>query len=321
MRLTVPFVQRNRFQITLFVSFIIFLLFLIYKVPEAYLKADYYIILLRTFSIYSIIAFALTILVAAGEMDISFGSTLALATYVFTQIFKNTGNAFLGMVVALIIGGLLGFLNGVITTQFKLPSLLVTLGTMLAWRGLVYFLTQGYDIPIPEISHTVFYNIFGGDVMGVPVQIVWAIIFFAFFYILLNHHKFGNHVRCTGDNIDAARNMGINTIMTKIICFTFVGLMSTFSGIMTITNIKYYFPLIGSEDVYLFPILTAVFMGGTPITGGSGSITGSLIATIIINVAISGIIALGFSGFYTTTVLGFFLIIVLALNYKLKYRR
>ena len=304
-------------QTMLFLTLIILLLILTYTIPQAYTKIDYYTVLLRTVGFYSIIGFSLTLLVAAGETDLSFGSVIAFTLYLFAEVFKFSGNAWLAMLIALFTGAALGLLNGIITTRFKLPSLLVTLGTMLAWRGAVFLLTQGYDIQLREIRNTLFYAFFGGDVFGIPVQFIWSCILFVIFYLILNYHKLGNWITCTGDNQEAARNMGIPVNETKIICFTLVGLVSAFSGILVVTNIGYYFPLIGSEDVYLFPILTAVFMGGTPVTGGAGSLTGTLISTFMINVILSSLIALGFTGFYTSLMLGLIFVIILAINYKL----
>ena len=304
-------------QTMLFLTLIILLLLLAYTVPQAYTKPDYYTVLLRQVGFYGTIGFALTLLVAAGETDLSFGSIIAFALYLFAVVFKSGGNPWLAMLIALLTGTVLGFLNGIITTRFKLPSLLVTLGAMFVWRGAALVLSKGYTIHVREIRNTLFYSVFGGDVFGVPVQFIWSLIFFTIFYLILNYHKFGNWITCTGDNLEAARNMGIPVDRTKIICFTLVGLVSAFSGIMQVAYTSVFTSFMGGGETYLFPILTAVFMGGTPITGGAGSLTGTLIATFIINVMISGLIALGFTGFHTTLMLGLLLVTVLVINYKL----
>ena len=314
-------IKRNLSVCLLAITFVVFLMLLISFLPQAFTRGQTYTAIVRQVGFLGCVALGLTLLVAAGEIDLSTGSVLLFSSYLFAVVFKSGGNPWLAMLIALSTGAALGFLNGIITTRFKLPSLLVTLGAMFVWRGAALVLSKGYTIHVREIRNTLFYSVFGGDVFGVPVQFIWSLIFFTIFYLILNYHKFGNWITCTGDNLEAARNMGIPVDRTKIICFTLVGLVSAFSGIMQVAYTSVFTSFMGGGETYLFPILTAVFMGGTPITGGAGSLTGTFISTFILSFLASGLISLGITGFATRIAYGSILIAILILNARALKRK
>jgi len=239
---------------------------------------------------FSIIVLGVGMLMICGEFDLSIGSIIAFDAYIMVRLFEITGNLFLAGFAALGVGVLLGLLNGLITVKGKIPSFITTLGTMMLWRGLVYLLTGGYSIPFTPETSPSFSNIFVGEIGPVPVQIVWFTIFGLILLMLLHLHKFGNWVFATGNNKEGARAMGINTDMTKIICFAIVGLLSAFVAITISVHHRTFYALMG--QFYELKAIAASVVGGTSLFGGIGSMPGIILGALIIPLIENGLILL-----------------------------
>jgi len=125
-------------------------------------------------------------------------------------------------------------------------------------------------------------------------------------WIFLNHHKFGAHVYLTGDNTDSAKLMGVNVARTKILTFTIVGLAAAFAGLVVSAELLYFWPTLG--EGYLLNTLASVFLGGTSVFGGTGTVFGTFIASFIIGSINAGIVAAGLTGFWTQLIYGLIIV-------------
>ena len=140
------------------------------------------------------------------------------------------------------------------------------------------------------------------------MQMVWTVLIAIGTWVLLNRTSYGAHVYLIGDNEDSARLMGINVDRRKMLVFGITGLAAAFAGLVASLEVTYYWPTLG--EGYLLNTLSSVFLGGTSVFGGVGTVYGTFVASFIIGAINAGIVAIGLSGFYTQLIYG--LIIVLS---------
>jgi simple sugar transport system permease protein len=216
---------------------------------------------------------------------------------------------FLAFLAALIAGALIGWLNGVIIVRFGIPSLVATIGTQFFWRGAVLVLTEGKNYSLNYVKESFLHPALVGKIGGyLPMQMIWLIIVAILGWALLNRHKFGAHIYLIGDNIQSAQLMGINTGRVRTQAFMLIGLISAFAGVLYSFHIAYFWPSLG--DGYLLNTLASVFLGGTSVFGGAGTVLGTFLGSFIIGAIEAATVAVGLTGFWTQLIYG--LIIVLS---------
>ena len=228
-----------------------------------------------------LLAFGLTFVVVAGEIDISVCSTMAVSAVAFAEIWQHGTNVWVSAVLGLAVATLLGLINGLLIGVLNLPSLAVTLGTLAAYRGLAYVILESEARSgFPEG----FTNIGGGYrfVDGELPNALLVLIGFALVLSLLLHAtRFGRYVYAIGSNREAARFSGIPVTRVRVSVFALSGLMAGFAGIV-------YLGFFGSVQAdaasgsELIDVVTAVVLGGVDIFGGAGSILGVLLALILV---------------------------------------
>ena len=267
-----------------------------------------------------LIVIGVALLMISGEFDLSVGSVSAIGALIVAKLYQLGLNPFLALVIALGAGMAMGAINGLVTVKFGLPSFIVTLGTMIAWRGVIYVITAGIPLGFRVMeTHPAFYNFLVGDVGVIPVPSIWFIVSAIILMLILNSHWFGNHVYAVGGNKETARAMGINTDKTKVICFMLVGMLSAFVGVMRVTRIRGFHALQGSE-IELMAIAAAV-IGGTLLSGGVGSIVGACIGAVVITVLEYGLIMSGIGAYWYKLVLGIIIVSVVIINKFFERRR
>jgi simple sugar transport system permease protein len=172
---------------------------------------------MSTIPFFAIIALPLTMVVIAGEIDLSFGSIMAIGMLAFVNVFETTGNLALAFVVCLVTGFLVGLLNGIIVVRLGIPSLVATIGTQFFWRGVVLVVTGGHPASLVPVKGTILRQaLVGRPARHLPAQMIWTIVVAIVVWVLLNRHKFGAHVYLVGDNEDSARLMGVNVDRTRM---------------------------------------------------------------------------------------------------------
>ena len=294
--------------------------------PDTFLSAQIYSAFMSSIPFFAIMAIPLTIVVIAKEMDLSFPSIMAMGMVAFSFTYNGTafiGNTtlrvFLGIITALLAGAIIGWINGIIIVKFGIPSLVVTIGTQFFWRGAVLVLTSGTNFPIEYIKETIFYPLFVGKIGGfLPMQMIWLVVITILGWIILNRHRFGAHVYLTGDNINSAELMGINTGRVRIQAFMLVGLISAFAGLLYSFYIAYFWPSLGSG--YLLNTLASVFLGGTSVFGGTGTILGTFLGAFIIGAIEAATVAIGLTGFWTQLIYGFIIVLSVIMHTYLRKR-
>jgi simple sugar transport system permease protein len=241
-------------------------------------------------------------------------------TYNGTAFIGNgTIRVFLAIIAALLAGSIIGWINGIIIVKFGIPSLVVTIGTQFFWRGAVLVLTSGANFPLEYIKDTIWYPILVGKIGGYfPMQMVWLVVITILGWVMLNRHRFGAHIYLTGDNINSAELMGVNTGRTRIQAFMLVGIISAFAGVLYSFYVAYFWPSLGSG--YLLNTLASVFLGGTSVFGGVGTILGSFLGAFIIGAIEAATVAIGLTGFWTQLIYGFIIVLSVIMHTYLRKR-
>ncbi len=271
---------------------------------------------LQTVPKYLICALGLTFVITAGEIDLSFPAVVAFAGFVFTWVFKNFDSPlapWLGLILALTAGGLVGFINGVMVAKIGVPSIMATLAAQFFWYGVTVLLADGKSIPIIAVQDTLLHALLVERLFGViPAQALWTLALAILLWFILNRHKFGEAILFIGDNPNVARVMGINVEATKIKLFTMCGMIAAFSAVIVTIDINTFYPTQGNG--FLLPALAGVFIGGTSIAGGAGSIVGTFFGSFIIGSLEGGVVSTGISGYFVQLVEGLVMGAVVVLN-------
>jgi len=262
-----------------------------------------------------IVTLGVGILMICGEFDLSVVSTIPISSYVFVKLLGFGVPLWINLIVTLGVGVVIGLGNGFLVTRTRLPSFILTLGTMLFWKGLLYasslMMPIGIRSWLPPGSWLE--NILVGIIGGVfPVQALWLVGFASLLAVMLHFTKFGNWIFVTGDNETAARAMGINTSAVKIMAYVGVGVLCSVVGLMQCLRIESFSPNQG-VGVELKSIASAV-VGGTALTGGIGSVIGIFVGTLTIQIIENGMILLGLPAFGIGTFIGAVVIMFAVLN-------
>lgn len=262
-----------------------------------------------------IIALGATLLMIAGEFDLSIGSNFALSGCIFALLTSMYGiNSYLSFIIALLFGSIIGLINGLVTIQSKIPSFITTLGTMLIFRGLVLIITDGF--PISALESNDIMNILSKDIgFGFKSSLfIWLLLCGLFIY-LLNFHPFGNVLMATGGNKEASFAMGIKVNKIKLLCFILMGFLSALAGIMQYAHVMSLSPTAGEQ--YELRAIAIAVIGGSILTGGVGSILGTTFGTIIMGVLASGLVQAGVSNYWFRAFVGIILVMAVIFNKNL----
>ena len=311
-----------------FVLLVIWALFII-GAPKTFLSSTIYAAYMSTIPFFAVIALPLTMIVIAGEMDLSFPSIMGVGMVAFTSVWALTDSAVLAFIASLAAGFLVGWLNGVIVVKVGIPSLVTTLGTQFFWKGFVLVVTNAGGVSLVPLKGNPLRQALVGRVADyVPAQMIWTVIVAIVVWVFLNRHKFGAHVYLIGDNVESARLMGVNVDRTRMMNFAVLGLAAAFGGVLSSFEQSYFWVSLG--DGYLLRTMASVFLGGTSVFGGTGTVFGTFIGCLIIGVIQAGIVAIGkirifglvieLTGFWTQLIYGLIIIVSVSLQNVLSRR-
>lgn len=266
----------------------------------------------RSTSMIVVMAVAMTFVISAGELDLSVGSTAALAALASALTIQSGYGIVAGIMAGVFCGLFVGLINGFFVTVVNIPSFLVTLGMMQFIRGLAMRVT--YTKPV-AISNETFNNIFGSENIGpIPVLLVWSLAATVLGHFVLKYTPFGREILATGGNRVAARYSGVNTSRTKLYCFIITGVAAALAGMLysgMMQTARYSFGT-GGE----LAAIAAVILGGTSLYGGKGSIVGTFIGALLIGTINNGLIIMGLDVSEQNMVAGAIIILAVAFGRK-----
>jgi simple sugar transport system permease protein len=270
-----------------------------------------------------LIALAMTLLMTAGEFDLSVGSLFGFAPVVMWTLY-NAGltSLFVGFVVALLISAAIGLFNGLFVTRLKIPSFLVTLGMLLVVRGVALFVTDGFPQRTWSASGLWLSNLLVGDFHIGPFRVYASLFWFIAAAIILGYvltqSKFGNWIQAAGGNSVAARARGVNVSGVKVWLFVLSAVMSAFAGVISSIRTSAANPNSGTG--YELEVIAMVVIGGTALTGGRGTILGTVLGILILRVMRNGIVLVGVPGLAYNIFIGAIILGMMALHSWLERR-
>jgi ribose/xylose/arabinose/galactoside ABC-type transport system permease subunit len=292
------------------VFFIIMMAIFTIASPRVFLDVGIFSAVFLSLPVFVILGLGLVFVTVAGESDLSFPSIVPLCGLAFSVTFKSLGmNFFAGLAAAIVVGVACGWLNGFLVTRLGLSSLITTLGMNFALVGLTHVLNRGEIRMFGEWDDSRIRHAIVGSWGPIPSQMFWAAGIAIFLGLIFHRHKYGIHAHIAGDNPEAGRAMGINIERTKTIAFIIVGVCCALASVIAILLSSTYYATMG--EGLLLPVLAGVFVGGTPVGGGRGTIGGLVIGAATVVFIQTGVIAVGLDGYYT--MLGFGVVIVLSL--------
>ncbi|MGG3468767.1 autoinducer 2 import system permease LsrD [Neobacillus pocheonensis] len=260
-------------------------------------------------------AIPMTYVIITGGIDVSIGSTIGLTSISIGVLWMNGVNVWLAAFIALVISACAGAINGVIVANSNVQPLVVTLGSMFLFSGIALVISGGNEASGYEgISGfpDSFVQLANGETFGLPNPILFLIVFMILFAVILNLTRFGRQVFLIGINIKSARYSGIRTKSILIWSYIIAGIGGGISGVILTSYFSSARSDLGTEAV--LPVITAVVLGGTSITGGKGTVIGTGIASIVIGMMQYGLQMMSMTSQETSVVIGFLLIVAVLLR-------
>ena len=238
----------------------------------------------------TIMAIGLVFALSAGEIDISFGSIVAVAALA-AAVAMRSQPALVGVLAGMGVGIAIGAVNGVLVAYLKLPSFLVTLATLGLFAGVARSMTNLQSVPVVNDFFTGFFG--SGAVGGVPSLIIWTIAAAAIGHVIYRETRFGAHVIATGDDSQAAQVSGIRVPHIRFLVLTICGGCAGLAGLLYAGRLQAAKYTLGESD--LMTVIAAVIVGGTALNGGKGSIIGACVGSLLMGMLNNGLILMGLS--------------------------
>ncbi|MGO4871301.1 MAG: ABC transporter permease [Roseiarcus sp.] len=294
------------------IVFAVLLFFFMWIAPGVFLAPSIYTTFLTIIPPLVLLAAGLTFVIGAGEIDLCFPAIISFSGFVFAVLFKEYQLGWIAVLAGLASGILVGYVNGVLIARVGIPSFIATLGTQFFWAGMASVLSGGKSYALRGAEESSVWQWIVGRpfasattidwVQGLSVQALWTALIVGFLWLILTHHRFGEHTLFIGDSNDVSRVVGIDVDREKIKIFTLMGGLAACAAIMLTLENKNFFGNQGQG--YLLTAIASVLIGGTSIFGGRATIIGTVFGCFIIGMIEAGLVATGLTGAWVRTVQG-----------------
>lgn len=289
-------------------------LFIVFTIlsPDLFPTKLTFISLMAVAAELGILSIGVTLLMIGGHFDLSVGAVLGLTSYVAVVLMRDFGlSPLVAAPAAIAAGAVLGAVNGLMVVRFKIHSFVVTLGTMLIWRGVLIALTGGFPmtVEIPQL----FKDIMSGPLLaGFRMSMVWFLVIAALGTFLLGRTKFGNWMQAIGQNQQAARNLGVPVDRVTVALFMLASALAAVTGVIQVARFSSVDALRG-EGMELQAVAVTV-IGGTLLAGGFGSVIGTILGAITFGMIQVGLVLAGAPGHFFRTLTGLIVVLAVILN-------
>jgi ribose transport system permease protein len=288
--------------------------------PDAFLSSTNATSIAVNASSYLIIAVGMTFVITVAGIDLGVGSVLVFAGVVSVKAMVSVGGsglatALVGLVVALAAGGLWGLFNGVVVTRTKVPSLIVTLGTLFVAIGLAQVITDGVDIT--GVPTSLVDTLGFGSALGVPYIVAAALAVAAVGSFVMTQTRFGRHTSAIGSNEEAARRAAINIRQHITWIYVLSGVLAGLAGYVSLA--RFSTTTLNGHQTDMLQAILAVVIGGTSLSGGVARMFGTVVGVCIPAVLQSAFVILGVKPFWQNVAMGFALVIVVAIDQQRRF--
>jgi ribose transport system permease protein len=303
-------------QVPLLLALVVICIYLTIATGGLFFTPDNLTNVLRASSIELIAALGMTVAMVSGQVDLSIGSLLAVVGVASVTVYNATGSVLITVLAGLAVGVLVGMVNGLLVTRLGINAIITTLGMMAVLRGIGYLTTNARAVQVDGDS---FNDIGVGYVGPVPIPVVVALGVVVLTYFLLNRTVFGRYLYAVGGNPEAARSAGLPVQRIYIAAFVIVALAAALSGLITAGRLNSFQPTIGVG--FELNVIAAVILGGTRLSGGEGSVSGTVLGVLILGVLSNGLVLLDVNPFWQEVVRGTVIILAVAIDEYRKRRR
>ena len=267
---------------------VIFLAFAITQYGNGFLSPYNLLNIVGQTTTISLMAVGMTFVIAAAEIDLSVGNAAGLASVTTALTIQGHG-VLLGILAGLLTGLIVGGINGLVVTRVGIPSFLVTLGMMGVTQGLGMWITNTAPVPILSDAYN---NPFGSGQIGpIPILVLWTLMALIVGHIVLRKTAFGRQTLATGGNEAAARFSGVNTRRIKLTVLIISGLTAALAGMLYAGRLQSGRYQWGAGDE--LSVIAAVVIGGTSLFGGTGSVMGAVVGSLLVGLINNGLILMG----------------------------
>ena len=300
--------------IFIIVSFFLLInVFFIITAGDSFLQLDNYFYVLKQTAMIIIVASAATILMMTGNYDLSTGSVVSFAGCVYALMIKSGMALIPAGIVAVVVGILIGVINGTMVAKFNFPPFIATLCMMYISRGVALILANGATIRDnmpPEIG-----NLASRDFLGLPIFVVFIIIALLIFVFIEKKTLLGKYALAIGGNKNAAFFSGINTAAIIFAIYVIIGGLAGFAGVMSASRLSAGDPrgMVGFE----FDVILAIILGGTSLSGGKGSVIGTFFGALVVACLGNGLDMLNILTFWQSILKGIIFVLAIVLNEKI----
>jgi len=263
-----------------------------------------------------IVAIGVTLLMIAGEFDLSVGAVFAISAVVFGKLLGDYGiDPWLGLIIVLALAGSIGLMNGIVTTWFGIPSFITTLATFLVVGGVNLVITGGNTILF--FGHSKVVSVLGGTIPGTTIQnrFLWFVGLTLLLWFVLERTPYGNWTAAAGGRAGVARAMGVLTSRVKTINFVVCSMFAGLAGMMQFAS--YGAASANDGQDYNLLVIVAAVIGGTSLFGVTGTIIGTFIGALILGLLQAGLILVGVPGSWYTPLIGVILVLAVIVNVRL----
>jgi len=308
-------IQKYYNQFGIFIIFFLMVIALSFA-TDKFLQYQNLINVIRQISFIAIIATGSTFIIITGGIDLSPGSIMGLTSAISSMLAQQNGLPLIvSLAIGLGLGAFCGFTNGFLVAKTKIPPFIATLGMMEIARGVALLITNGR--PVGNISRDLEF-LGKGSIFGIPFPIFILVIVTFIMFVLLNNTPFGRRILALGGNEQAAKISGISVEKVKIIVYTMGGLLAALAGILMTGRVASGQPKLGVG--FEMDAVAAAVIGGTSLSGGIGSIFGTLCGALVIGVINNGMDLLSVSAYWQQIVKGVIIVGAVILD-QLKHRK
>lgn len=274
-----------------------------------FFRWDNFLSILLNASIIGIFASGLTMVIISGGIDLSTAATAAVGVMVMGWLYQMGISPWIGSLAGLAAGALCGLVNGILIAKVGLAPMIVTIANQMVFRALAYAFTDVKTIMIKDSGFYAFGRLY---VFGIPISVVYMLIFFAAMYYLLEHTVFGRKIYAVGGNPAASYFNGIDIQKTQIAIYVIMGGISAFAGLVSAAQSAAAAPvtLNGRE----FDFISPAILGGITMSGGKGKILGTFIGCILLAIVSNGMVLAGLQSYWQTLTKGLILVFAMCID-------
>lgn len=313
--------MKSRINLVMFQRFVIAGIFILLFILMSFLSPVFLTVtnltnVLRQVSMTVIAACGATLIMTSGGLDLSVGSVLALSGVVAAKLSSEGFPLLLSIILGILVGSVIGLLNGLLVVYFRITPVIATLGTMYIARGSAYLISEGVAIVagLPES-----YKLPGRGYLGfVPIPVIIMIIISFIFFVIQSKTVIGRYSYAIGGNIETAILSGINVDAIRLLLYVLGGTLAGIAGIILSSRLASGQP--NSGIGFEFDVIVAVILGGTSLSGGEGTVIGTILGALIVGVLSNGLNLLGVHTFYQYILSGAVLVLAVILDMALKGR-